>query len=469
VQKQRNVLTPVIIALVITLVLLVTTETSDDSLSDKSDLRRDQKDQLIDVPKEQASLEADILRSAAKNEVSKPDVKEFKMEDPFDPARHDSTSLVEHVWYRGEKVGKTRPEPVNTTFPLVIDTISVAAEQSFVTLQGQVTAWGSHHSVRYFFGATERDDDDPGCATKITIDDMKGISDYCSGKAWKRANRTIKFLRNRFARGDFMVRFRKTPGWMCAQKRFSFAVAKVMRFYRRELATDRSFKLPDYLLLQDDDTFYNMVNVHKFLETKDPSVSTADAGCLVRMPIAEIAFDYPYGGFGMFMSRAAIERWMRPIDCGSSVDKQDPWVSHVCGHLQTNLIGEAFAWKDGMSISDLMEAQASHYPYPKYHSWRQPGYCIHGDWALGYYVNYYGVTEISKSFQHANNYTRIEQTLGYHYDKQEGNCKHEGQAECTPEAHVCHRLHGVSMSFVARRVKQEFPHHFREVVKKKKI
>ncbi|KAI2502835.1 hypothetical protein MHU86_11659 [Fragilaria crotonensis] len=159
-----------------------------------------------------------------------------------------------------------------------------------------------------------------------------------------------------------MVRFRKTR-WMCALTRFAH-VGKVGRFYRQELAQQGStFTLPDFLLVQDDDTYYNMIKMYPYLEQKDPLRATADAGCLVRMPIAEIAFDYPYGGFGLILSKASLEKWIRPVDCDHP-RKDDVWETKVCMQLKENLIGEGFAWKNGMSITDLMAAHAAMFPLP---------------------------------------------------------------------------------------------------------
>lgn len=483
-KRQGNVLTPLILALTITLVILMSSTDSGEPDIMLPEIQEKHKEDLINVPREQAQLEVDRITLEKQEEKKKkwlgkknpppvntpPSGENFQLEEPFHPDLHNEYSLVQHIWYRGDRFdGSHRPKPINTTFPLAIDTLSVATEAALVTLEAQVSSWGSHHSIRYFFGATEKDDHDPHCATKITIDDMKKISDFCSGKAWKRANPKVKFLRNRFARGDFMVRFRKTPGWMCAQTRFATAIGKLGRFYRNEQAHDDSFKLPDFLVLQDDDTYFNMVKLYPFLGAKNPLQPTADAGCLVRMPVAQIAFDYPYGGFGLMLSQAAVERLVRPVDCDTP--SGDDWEAHVCAQLQDNLIGESFAWTNGMSISDLMAAHAAYYPLEHYMKWRQPGYCIHGDWSLGYYVNYYNLAQESTTFDRSNNRTRIDQTLGYHYDKQERNCVHEGQAQCTSESHVCHRLHGVSMSFVARLAKGEEPQDFRknQNVKKKKL
>ncbi|KAI2505894.1 hypothetical protein MHU86_8493 [Fragilaria crotonensis] len=331
-KRQGGVLTPLIIALAFTFILLLSTESEQPDVA-LPDIQRKHKEELIQVPKEQAQLEVDRIVAEKAKPVDHATLQYLLPGDgPMNPNLHDSNSLMQHIWYRGQKIdGKTRPQFLNTTLPLAIDTISVATESSLVTLEGQVKTWGSHHSIRYFFGATELDDADPTCSTNITIDDMQKISEYCSG-------------------------------WMCALTRFAHAVGKVGRFYRQELAQQGStFTLPDFLLVQDDDTYYNMIKMYPYLEQKDPLRATADAGCLVRMPIAEIAFDYPYGGFGLILSKASLEKWIRPVDCDHP-RKDDVWETKVCMQLKENLIGEGFAWKNGMSITDLMAAHAAIFP-----------------------------------------------------------------------------------------------------------
>jgi hypothetical protein len=470
-KQQRSFLPRLMILLTFILVILIWTDT--ESSGNESSLIHSKED-VTQTPKDETMLEIKHQTNDTNHFNRKsPKISPFSLlsDGPFDPSRHDFTSLLRHIWYRGEKFdGKTQPTLINTTLSLSIDSLSISSETSFVTLQGQVQSWGSHQAIRYFFGATEQDDAQPTCPLELSSDDMKKISEYCSGRAWKHANPKIKFLRNRFARGDYMERFRKTPGWMCAQKRYAHALGKIGRFYRRELEKENLVSsrllLPDYLLLQDEDTYYNMIQIYNYLEQMEPSKATADAGCLIRLPISEIEFDYPQGGFGFILSRAALERWIRPINCPPSND--DKWETKVCAQLKENLIGENFVWKNGMSITDLMDAYAGHSPYAKHSGWRPPGYCIHGDWSWGYFINYYDITEKSTSFSRANEHTRIEQTLGYNYRKPERNCKNEGQAKCTMDSHVCHGLHGVSMNFVVRLEKQAFPQNFRTVSKRKK-
>jgi hypothetical protein len=99
-------------------------------------------------------------------------------------------------------------------------------------------------------------------------------------------------------------------------------LGKVGRFYQRELAKakDAGFNsqgvLPDFLLIQDDDTYFNMNMLQRDLFSQvNPSTPFASTGCLVHMPITTINFSFPYGGYGTILSQGAILRMIRPIYC----------------------------------------------------------------------------------------------------------------------------------------------------------
>ena len=80
---------------------------------------------------------------------------------------------------------------------------------------------------------------------------------------------------------------KKGAGWMCAQQRFAVAWETIGRFYRKQLEVE-NWALPDFLLLQDDDSYYNMVRIEDFLRDKDPSIPLAEAPCLIRHTIIRV-------------------------------------------------------------------------------------------------------------------------------------------------------------------------------------
>lgn len=388
-------------------------------------------------------------------------------EQPLRPQLHDQTSLTSIIFYRGNRwTGNKDERPPVATFNFsdtVIDTVSVGSTERKDYILGQVKSWGAHRSIRYFFGTSEEDNAQPKCVERLSVNDTAAIAEYCSGKAWKRANPKIRYIRNPFARGELLKKHEKGPNWMCSHKSFAHALGKVARFYRKEMAAGE-FELPDFLFIQEDDTYYNMHNMDYFLQDADPNRALAEAGCLVRWPVSEIMFSYPFGGYGFVLSRGAIERMLRPLHCNPSTGEaggDDAFEKFVCEQLAENLVGENFAWQDGMSVSDLMDAHAAYYPFHRYSKWRQPGFCLHGDWVLGFYTNYYGLGTPHSYFKHDK--IRIEQSLGYMYDQSEGNCNNVGQAHCDMDAHVCRQIHPTSMTFLARKLlktnPEDFVHH----------
>jgi hypothetical protein len=339
-------------------------------------------------------------------------------------ALHDSSSLPSQCFKRDTSSG----------FNVTIDAFSVGSESRLSLLQAQASTWGSHGSIRNFFGLTERDDADPTCASKLTKQDMNNISNYCSNVAWQnRRGFKLRYLQSVYARPLWFQQHNKTPGWLCAQQRFAHTMAKMGRFYRKET-------IPDFVFIQDDDTFYNMPNMISFLQSLDTSQPIVEAGCLVRWPTHAINFSFPIGGYGFFLSRGAIQQLVQPIYCNTTV--KDNLTTLACNQIADNMAGEKRIFLNGMSISDLIDAHAINFPIAKYQQWTRPGYCFHGDWVLGYFINYFGIgTEFYRPDFHSNPKVRIEQHLGHSYNGDvSGNCLNEGWKACGSLSHACHRL-----------------------------
>ena len=83
---------------------------------------------------------------------------------------------------------------------------------------------------------------------------------------------------------------------------------------------------------------------------------------------------------------------------------------------------------------------------------------MHGDWVVGYYMNYYNIGTQHSYFKHDK--VRIEQKLGYMYEHPEGNCHNIGQTQCDDNAHVCHQIQATSMSFLSRKLAKATPGTF---------
>ena len=182
---------------------------------------------------------------------------------------------------------------------LTIDILSIGSNTRQEFLHAQRHSFGSHKAIRHFFDATEVDDIDPNCSTSLSMDDVKAISKFCSNKKWKTHQFLMQNQRNAYASAVWLSKKVNPAGWMCAQTRPSFGFGKVVDFYRTHP------ELPDYLIIMDDDTYYNIDHFEAFMtmNIKDPSVAYAIAGCMVRSRVREVNFTFPFGGYGIIFSR----------------------------------------------------------------------------------------------------------------------------------------------------------------------
>lgn len=384
--------------------------------------------------------------------TSRPLRRETKIVAKRDANNHDRNSTFSYMWVNGRPLDRTHsylpsmPGEANIT----LDSLSVGSAKNLDLIQAQVNTWGSHHSVRYFFAATEDDDDELTCQDFLNETTMVQISDHCHSRRHRNGylqhSPVHKYWNNRYAYPPFLQT--RGPGWICAQKRFAFAIRKLGWFYRRELEGKLHLNLPDYLLMQDDDTFYNTLLLEEYLSGKDSLSSFAEAGCLIRVPVDKFNFTFPWGGFGFVLSKAAIQQLIRPIRC-SSVTPGDTFIQHVCNRLDDNFLGEKAAFQEGMSVSDLMGAHAEREPFSNFRHWN-PGYCLHGDWVIGYYINYYHITEhVSDPIWKAEPELRIESTFGeFNGTKETKNCRNSDDRRCNrnKDAIFCHRQSVESMN-----------------------
>lgn len=213
--------------------------------------------------------------------------------------RHDKTSMLSIMRTRGllydeRKLPPTLDETTNSTnHYLLMDTLSIGTYQNIGLLEAQSRTWGSHRSIRHFFAATEVDDADPKCFKTLNKATIDQIVNTCVNEQ-PLAKGDMKLQYQKFTQG---TRTNGIPssGWICAQQRFAVAVETLGRFYRREMAAVPQYTLPDFLLMQDDDTYYNMVRIQDFLRDKDPNVPLAEAPCLIQHS-KQRTFSFPWGG-----------------------------------------------------------------------------------------------------------------------------------------------------------------------------
>eukprot|EP00545_Synedropsis_sp_CCMP1620_P005433 CAMPEP_0119023376 /NCGR_PEP_ID=MMETSP1176-20130426/29844_1 /TAXON_ID=265551 /ORGANISM="Synedropsis recta cf, Strain CCMP1620" /LENGTH=464 /DNA_ID=CAMNT_0006978449 /DNA_START=56 /DNA_END=1450 /DNA_ORIENTATION=+ len=354
--------------------------------------------------------------------------------------QHDNSSLTSYMWYQGKPYNPLQDERPSQSYSsssssssLIIDAVSIGTKFAPLQMEAQAKSWASHWSMRYLFGTTEHDDADPTCHESLTEDQYHKFFHKCLIKQYNGSR--IKGIRRQMPTLTFMLKYNKTKGWVCAQQRFAHAIGKVGRFYRREAS------LPDYLFVQDDDTWFGMDPLTSFLATKQSrSKPFVTAGCHVEWPFHIVNFSFPFGGFGLMLNRVAIERLIKPIYCNNShTAMTDAHTELVCFRLHENLAGERMAFTDGMSISDVMDRHAAMHPYRNYDDWGDPGYCMLGDWILGYYTNYY---ELGSRENDVLDYVHIDKSLGYTYKKPLGSCQNHGPTQCrkSESPYACHRM-----------------------------
>ncbi len=337
------------------------------------------------------------------------------------PSRHteDAAAITFSIMKRGGYFYNTTREK-----NLVIDALSVGTLYNLKLLGAQAKTWATHRSIRHYFAATEKDDADKTCYRTLNKTQIENIVNHCVTEQ-PLAKGVFKIqYKKAFVKGSFAQR---GAGWMCAQQRVAVGIETLGRYYRMQANT-----LPDYLLLQDDDTYYNMMRMEEFLNDKDPSIPLAEAPCLIRHALLD-NFSFPWGGYGLVLSRGAIKNLIRPISCTNESD--DEFEQNVCARLEDDMLGERQHFRNGMSVSDLMGAHVRGNLFTKF-SHNNWGYCLHSDWVVGYFINYYYISSAIKGFK---NHVRIEGTLGGTFKEDKGNCVHGNVTMCTEAAHVCHR------------------------------
>jgi len=353
-----------------------------------------------------------------------------------------------------------------TTKGCTIDILSIGSRTLPLLQKAQYNSWASHSSRRFFIAANELDDPDPNCSVNVTSKYALEMSDKCRArtgkKFWKQAGNATNWLTDdwteKYAGQQWLDTKSNPGGWMCAQRRFTASLSKLLRLYRDAIVAakkanggssgrnfDPSQIFPDYLILGDDDTAIDLEYISNKLchqpkerererereqeinknkadavdvlleEPQPPSKSTVYAGCLIRLtPDENHKYAVPYGGFGVFFSKGSLERFAAPLECNSD-DNDDPstkiatttteptqidieaarwrsfhprFVKEACLRLSPSTeadfvhLGERTLFTPGMSVSDLMGVFTA----------SDDHFCVHSDWAITYFVNFYSIS-----------------------------------------------------------------------------
>lgn len=390
----------------------------------------------------------------------------------FERQRHDKSSTFTVMRTEGLPFDEERDTHRSG---LVLDALTIGTQNNLELLEAQQQTWASSKSIRHFFAATELDDADATCYTTLNKRTIWSIIDLCRTEQPYAKPKSLISQYKGF--GQYLItleeflnttegqahnrggNYSHNAGWMCAIQRMSVAMERLGRFYRREQEVD-SMALPDFLMIQDDDTYYNMIKIQEFLKHKDPSIPRAEAPCLIQHHSLKSNFSFPWGGYGFFLSKGAIANLIRPIYC-TSAGTMDEFRRNVCARLEEDLIGERHFFINGMSISDLMGAHVRNNLFTQF-SRTNWSYCLQADWAFGYYINFYYISNQIEEpgFENMTEF-RIEGTLGGVFKPDKGNCWYSRLERCSEKAHVCHRQNAESMANHTKALAANHPGVFR--------
>lgn len=305
--------------------------------------------------------------------------------------------------------------------PYSIDVLVAGSKAKTKAARTQFETWASHPSIRHFVLATEYDDPDPNCSSSTTAGDVERIVKTCRpGKSrndfWKKHNAVSKlttFWKSwQFARLQWLQGKPNPAGWLCAQKRFISSFTKLVQLY------DTKDSLPDYLIIVDDDTYINLEHITEYL-LKSPQrqaqegisdderyvpLSTTPvvfAGCRIRSPESNIKQTMPFGGFGTFLSKGSLTRWMEPIHCEKTPSSSTEFEQAICqkylptSNSSSNIIkteedmypshvtiGEGQFFQSGDSLNQVFHKYIHEMEY----------FCLHSDWFFGYIANFLNIS-----------------------------------------------------------------------------
>lgn len=322
-----------------------------------------------------------------------------------------------------------------------VDILSVATISRLELLDFQKRTFASHGSVRNFFNATEVDDYDPTCYKDLTWEHVIKVARFCHNKE-ERMSYVYRFLRGKYARKRWLEKKANPVGWLCAIQRPYAGLRKAYNHYQ-----EKKEALPDYFIILDDDSYFNMDAFQRNHEDLNSSESTVVGGCVVREPIRQINFTFPFGGFGTIFSKGSLEYLFHPTICPSlyigrygtipMIVKNHANSEAICNQLSKDLVGELKYFEQGMSLFDLIYKYVNTERYRDVDKWKT-GFCMHSDWVIGFFVNFYNVsTHVKNQWYNETRHARIEAYRGSNiYAKGTGACNNQGN--CKPGSEICH-------------------------------
>mmetsp|Transcript_29810 Transcript_29810/g.72236 ORF Transcript_29810/g.72236 Transcript_29810/m.72236 type:complete len:535 (+) Transcript_29810:205-1809(+) len=335
----------------------------------------------------------------------------------------------------------------------VVDMISIGSNTRPDYMVAQEETFGSHPSVRNFYAITEHNDTEADCNQLVNKNKLMYITRMkCRPKARRdvginQTHHPVLFtVSHEFFGFNRLIKEKKNPvGWLCAQKRPMDGLYKVLSKYSYD-----SPKLPDYVLMMDDDTWFNMDLLLPVLKSKvaPNSLPAVVAGCLISLHypnIGDTKMQYPWGGFGTIINRATIVNMLRPIQCNSRDKDLCDWIA------QDRLMEyQIFQQDQTMSLLELMYRYTFYQPYADVENWKEVGYCFHSDMVLSYFLMYATNNEWTIAFPNS--------TLGFQggdgakgWSMDGGQCLNKF-ADCDENDILCHYISPRHMHMVHNRI-----------------
>lgn len=380
----------------------------------------------------------------------------FYSKNDYEWTATGGVSLVEDVQSRWYKESRLDSETTARTFP-IIDVLSTGSIHRPDNQVVQEAYLREHPSVRHYFAVTEFNDTEVDCHRHLNLTQLKLISNKCRTWKGKAEAPLLAHMISGYVSMRYLTTKENPTGWMCAQKRPLTALWKILQTY-----PSNGDDFPDYLFLLDDDTWIQMDTLVPNLILQYPSRQPfLIAGCLVES--SHDKFSFPFGGFGTIFTKAAVQRWIQPLtDCNPFSTESSHVVQETTDHdfvryscdryHQHHRIGERippslFSISE-MTVADILYSYVQRANYTDVTNWDGIGFCLHSDWALGYFAGEYQVTLDGQLQAYQNSTIGVRGIMT-------GECQHQKLESCHRNATICHYMTPVAM---IQRMKNITPH-----------
>mmetsp|Transcript_12453 Transcript_12453/g.18713 ORF Transcript_12453/g.18713 Transcript_12453/m.18713 type:complete len:564 (+) Transcript_12453:29-1720(+) len=380
--------------------------------------------------------------------------------------------------------------------PYTIDVLIIGSKNNIDQAKVQRETWASHEAVRHFILSTEYDnvgaDEECKNDNPLSSKQLSQALQPCNNKYqfWREENaRSIlsDFYSTNYARQQWLEKKSNPKGWLCVQRRFITSFTRIVELYYETKS------LPDYFILADDDTYINIDHIVKqmivepeelrakgihqdMMEFPTVDVPVVTAGCRVRAPDQMLTLLSPYGGYGTFFSRGALERLIEPIPCRREDIINKRADNNSSSKLANSAIRSGNIAEDQQSCAKLLHKAKYAYPMSatiaeeKYfkvgdslnqvfykYSREVKIFCLHSDWFIGYIANFHNVSrhqtlvggdeyfDKRKMNVTENRLHSLPNSEIYRAHRPGGFCKYGDKLSCVPGATVCHRMNSTTL------------------------